>query len=169
MKTLVTALLISLFCISSNAQKFIAIAKDTKVFETPIAKDEYAAQNSEGNEVILLPGMCFVIKEQKGGWYTIEYTQGLRGMVMQNIIADTSTFKKPVAGEYTVTNSQSKKVSVANNGKWTINTGSEVLEGTENSNIVIFLDKDGNQMYSLTNMNGKPLLYSYRNSDTKFY
>lgn len=168
MKALVTAILL-LSCISSNAQKFIAIIKDTKVFETPVAKDEYAALNSQGKEVILLPGMCFAVKDQKAGWHTIEYTQGLRGMVMQNVVADPSVLKKPVAGEYSVTNSPAKKVSVTNNGKWILNTGSEVLDGTEDNNIVIFFDKNGNQLYSLTNMNGKTILHSYLNSVTNFY
>lgn len=110
-----------------------------------------------------------MVKELKGGWYTIEYTPGLRGMIMQNVIADKASFKKPVAGEYSVVNSPAEKISVTNNGKWLLNTGTEQIVGTEDNNIVIFLDKEGNQCYSLTNINGKNFLYCYKNSITNFY
>lgn len=158
-----------MLCVSANAQKYIAISTDSKVFETAQAKDEYAAQNSNGDDVILKRGMCFIIKEQKAGWYTIEYTQGLRGMVMVNVIADASTLKKPAAGEYSVANATGKKVNISNNGSWTLKDGDVSYTGTEDGNIVIFTDKDGNQTYSLTVLNGKPMVYSYANSITKYY
>lgn len=168
-KLLIMALMVSGMAVTGHAEKIITIAKDTKVFETPVAKDQYAAQNSAGEDVILKEGMCFETKDEKGGWYVIEYTDGLRGNVMQNVIA-TGSIPAPKGGNYTVKNNPSKSVSIEKSGnEWTLKSGDENLKGKEDSNAVIFFDSEGKPVYSLSMINGKPNVFTYDNSVTKFY
>lgn len=171
MKKLVLFGLLGLFGINVIfAQKVITIAKDTKVYEAPQARDEYAAQNSKGDDVILKEGMCFEVKEEKGGWYVIEYTNGLRGNVMQNTIASPDVVKAPMAGKYTVNNSPAQNLTLSNAGdNWTLTMGSNSVNGKLNSNVILFKNEDGIPVYSLTMLNGKPYLYSYDNAVTHFF
>ena len=152
------------------AQKVITIAKDTKVYEAPQARDEYAAQNSNGDNVILKEGMCFEVKEEKGGWYVIEYTNGLRGNVMQNTVVSPDAVKMPAAGKYTVNNSPSQSSTLSKVGDdWNLTIGSKNLKGKTSSNVILFQNEDGSLAYSLTMLNGKPYLFCYDNSVTHFF
>ncbi len=155
---------------AGSAQKVITIAKDTKVFEAPQARDEYAAQNAKGDDVILKEGMCFEVKDEKGGWYVIEYTNGLRGNVMQNTIASPDALKAPAQGKYTVNNSPSQTSTLSASGdEWVLNIGGKSVKGKLNSNVILFANEDGTPAYSLTMLNGKPYLFSYDNSVTNFF
>lgn len=158
------------FAMAAFAQNHIVIGAESKVFETPMAKDEYAATNADDQQVVLQPGMAFAAKEEKGGWYVIEYSPGLRGMVTQNVVADKSQLKAPVSGTYKLANQQGVSVRVDNDGgKWTLTSGDKKYNGVADSVSVIFLDDAGNQMYSLTSLSGKPLLFTYDNAVTKFF
>lgn len=155
---------------STYAENTIIIGKDTKVFETSVAKDEYAAVNQNDQPVILRQGMAFAIKEQKAGWYVIEYTLGLRGMVMHNVIADNALVKMPATGSYKVTNNPSETVIISTTGdNWTLKSGNKSYPGKSNNKTVLFTSPDGTVTYSLTNLSGKPTVYNYDNSITKFY
>ena len=168
-KLFIMALMVSSMATVSHAEKIITIAKDTKVFETTVAKDQYAAQNSAGEDVILKEGMCFETKDEKGGWYVIEYTDGLRGNVMQNVVASGS-IPAPKGGNYTVKNNPSKSVSIEKAGnEWTLKADNETFNGKEDSNAVIFFNADGKPIYSLSMINGKPNVFTYDNKVTKFY
>ncbi len=152
------------------AETNIVIGKDTKVFETTVAKDEYAAVNQNDKPVILNIGMAFTVKDQKAGWYVIEYSPGLRGMVMQNVVADNALVGMPAAGTYKVANNPSETVTVSVNGSdWTLRSGSKSFPGKGDGKAVIFTSADGNMEYSLTDISGKPTVFNYNNSVTKFF
>ena len=152
-----------------NAKR-IVIEADTKVFETPIAKDEYAAVNDNDDPVILLKGMAFPVQEEKAGWYIIEYSPGLRGMVMTNVVADSKTVATPTVGTYTVTNNPKEKVTVAKDSNgFTLATSESNYKGDLEDNVILFKSGDGATAYSLTVQNGKPALFTYSNAITKFF
>lgn len=168
-----TATIISaaiLLCSAAYADNYVVIGKETKVFETPVAKDEFAAVNSADKPVLLQLGMAFKIEEEKGGWYVVEYTPGLRGMVMLNVVADTSTLKTPAPGDYTVSNNPSEKVKVSSaSGAWSLGSGSGNFSGTLCGNVVVFKDANGATKYTLVNLQGTPRLFNYDNSVTRFF
>ncbi len=152
------------------ADNNIVIGKDTKVFETTIAKDEYAAVNQNDEPIMLRYGMAFAIKENKSGWYVVEYTQGVRGMVMQNVVADEKLVSIPKAGTYKVTNNPSETVVITNDGNtWSLKSGAKVYSGKSDDNSVLFITSDGKVMYSLSNLSGKAFVFNYDNSITKFF
>ena len=152
------------------AEDMLIIGKDTKVFETTVAKDEYAAVNQNDEPVILRQGMTFGIKEKKAGWYVVEYTSGLRGMVMQNVVADDATVKSPAAGTYKVTNNPTETVTITNNGStWNLTSGNKSFSGATSGKSVTFINANGNVVYTLVNISGKPMVYNYNNSVTKFF
>ncbi len=139
-KLLVSVLVSACFAACAYAETNIVIGKDTKVFESAVAKDEYAAVNQSDKPVILVAGMAFSVKEQKAGWYVVEYSPGLRGMVMQNVVADNSVVKAPSAGTYKVVNNPSETVTIFNDGNnWTLKSGSKVLSGKGDGKAVIFM------------------------------
>lgn len=152
------------------AEDMLIIGKDTKVFETTVAKDEYAAVNQNDEPVILRQGMTFGIKEKKAGWYVVEYTSGLRGMVMQNVVADDATVKNPTPGTYKVTNNPTETVTITNNGStWNLTSGNKSFSGATSGKSVTFTNANGNVEYTLVNISGKPMVYNYNNSVTKFF
>lgn len=169
LKILIVAVVVQI-ATATFAQNHIVIGVESKVFETPMAKDEYAATNEADEPVLLQPGMVFAVKEQKGGWYVIEYSPGLRGMVMQNVVADKSKLKSPVAGSYKVFNQAGKNVNVVvTDGKWTLNAGGKNYTGQSDGASVIFADEAGNEAFSLTNIDGTPLLFTYDNNVTHYF
>ena len=114
--------------------------------------------------------MCFEVKEEKGGWYVIEYTNGLRGNVMQNTVVSPDAVKMPTAGKYTVNNSPSQSSTLSKVGDdWSLTVGSKNLKGKTSSNVILFQNEDGSLAYSLTMLNGKPYLFCYDNSVTHFF
>lgn len=150
--------------------KCIVIGADTKVFETPIAKDEYCAVNDNDQPVILQKGMAFAVLEEKAGWYVIEYSPGLRGMLMTNVIADVKSVTAPGAGAYTVSNNPKEKVSVSKDAKdFILNSADRDFNGAIEDNVIIFKNADGSCAYTLTVLNGKPMVFTYSNSITKFF
>lgn len=152
------------------AEDMLIIGKDTKVFETTVAKDEYAAVNQNDEPVILRQGMTFGIKEKKAGWYVVEYTSGLRGMVMQNVVADDATVKSPTAGTYKVTNNPTETVTITNNGSsWNLTSGNKSYSGLASGKSIAFTNANGNVAYTLVNISGKPMVYNYNNTVTKFF
>lgn len=152
-----------------NAKRII-ISADTKVFETAVAKDEYCAVNSNDEPVILLKGMAFPVNENKSGWYVIEYSPGLRGMITTNVVADASSISAPNFGVFTVNNSPKDKVTVTKQGDgYILKSADKEFKGDIEDNVVIFKNKEGAQIYSLTIQDGKPVVYDYSNSVTKFF
>ena len=152
------------------AENHIVIAKDTKVFEAPVAKDECAALNKNDDPVILKTGMVFAVIERKGGWYVVEYSPGLRGMVMQNVIAMEDAIKVPSAGTFKVANNPDESVVINRDGdKWLLESSAKKYEGRENDRTVIFTTTDGVAAYSVSNLSGKQVVYSLDNSVTGFF
>lgn len=170
MKKTFTLIFAAASALTVFAQDYVIISTPTKVFEQPVAKDDFAALNSKDIPVTLQPGMAYKITEAKGGWYVIEYSSGLRGMVMQNVIADTSTIKTPAAGTYKVANNPSESVTVTNaGGNWILKSGSKEYQGKTDGKIVTFLQATGPAHYTLVNLNGKNLVFNYDNSVTGYF
>lgn len=166
---LIAALSLGLASTWVNAAR-IVIGTDTKIFETPIAKDEYAAVNDNDEPVLLKQGMAFTVQEEKAGWYIIEYSPGLRGMVMTNVVADPKTLIAPVAGAYNVVNNPAEKVNITREGIiYTLTSGDKSYQGKLEDNVIIFTNADGIETYSITVRNGKPQVFNYANSITKFF
>lgn len=170
MKSLIISVMLSLVTVSTVFAENIVIGINTKVFETPIAKDEYAAVNQNDVPVILVVGMAFPVIEKNAGWYVIEYTSGLRGHVMQNVLADATAVKAPAPGTYNVSNNPKESVRISKSGdEWMLISGSNTFSGKADGHAVIFMDKDGHQVYSLCILSGKPMVYTYDNAVTKFF
>lgn len=171
MKRIISTILMGFAgCVISFAGNFIVISKDTKVFESPVAKDECAALNNADQPVVLKAGMAYKIAEKKAGWYVIEYSPGLRGMVMENVIADDASLKAPVAGTYKVANNPSESVTITSGPSgWELKSGGNSFKGTQDGNVVEFHSSDSAHAYTVVNLSGTPVVYNYNNSVTKFF
>lgn len=151
------------------AENYMVVLKETKVFDEPNVNG-YVTKNQNDQEVVLSAGMAFKIVETRQGWEMIEYSPGLRGMVMSSYGVPAANLKKPAAGSFTVANQKGNTVDVAlAEGAWTLTSDGKNYKGEEFGNVVIFFDADGNQAFSLTNVGGKPSVYSYSNDITKFF
>ncbi len=170
MKKIIASALILASGSTLMAQDFVVIGKDTKVFEQPVAKDEFAALNQKDEAVMLLSGMAYKVEEQKGGWYIIEYSPGLRGMVMQNVLADPATLSLPSAGSYKVANNPAETVTITITGDdWNLKSGDTNLKGIKNGNVVYFNSPGNPNIYTLVKINNQPKVFNYSNSVTKFF
>ena len=169
-KYILPVIIAFLYTLPSIAQDFVVIGKESKVFEQPIAKDEYTALNQNDKPVILTPGMAYKVLDKKGGWYVIEYFPGLRGMVMQNVIADTSALSDPTPGNFKVTNNLEEIVSIKGSGvDWILTSGDKTFKGEEREKIIYFISSSGEYLYSVVNLNSEIKVYNYSNSVTKFF
>lgn len=169
-RIIVVALMGMAGCAFLSAGNFIVISKDTKVFETPVAKDECAALNNNDQPVIIKAGMAYKIAEKKAGWYVIEYSPGLRGMVMENVVASEASLKAPVGGTYKVANNPSESVTITSGPSgWELKSGGNSFKGTQDGNVVVFTSSDSTHAYTVVNMTGTPVVYNYSNSVTKFF
>lgn len=152
------------------AENYIVIGKDSKVFESPMARDEFAAVNKDDIPIVLKAGMAFKANEQKAGWYVVEYSPGIRGMVMQSVIAPASAVKTPMAGTYKVANNSAEEVTVSGSGdSWSLKSGGVSLSGFKDGDIVVFADNSGNIKYTFLNYNGKPTVFNYDNTVTNYF
>lgn len=150
----------------SKAEEYVVIAQKTNIFDTPIAKSEYFTKNQDDDDVILFPGMAFKLLERKNGWATIEYSDGLRALIMEVLLYPSKKLKVPEAGKYIVTNNPSETVTaIQNNDNWTLRTPQRLLNGKVNGNIIIFADGE----YILTNISGNNKIYNYNNKITKYF
>lgn len=169
-KSLILGSMLALFSFGAGADDYVVIKYETKVFDEPVAKDEYASKNENDGFVNLFPGMAFKKTEKKTGWDVIEYSPGLRGMIMQNMEAGISDLKAPGAGSYKVVNNPKENVSVSVKGDvWTLKSAAKTFSGRNIGNVVVFFDPDVNPAYTLVTMNGKTYVYNYSNALTKFF
>ena len=93
-------------CLNSNADNYIAIGKEGKIFDE--ANSKYVTLNQKNEEVKVQPGMVFKKSESLPGWIMIEYSPGLRAFVPDNITISSS--QEPMEGEYVIYNDNSKKL-----------------------------------------------------------
>ena len=169
-KSLILGSMLALFSAGAAADDYVVIKYETKVFDTPVAKDEYASRNENDGFVNLFPGMAFKKTEKKTGWDVIEYSPGLRGMIMQNMEAGVTDLKTPAPGTYKVANNPKENVSVSVKGDvWTLKSVAKTFSGRIIDNVVVFFDPDVNPAYTLVTMNGKTYVYNYSNALTKFF
>lgn len=151
------------------ADDYVVIFKESKVFDEPDASG-YVTKNQNDEEVTVKSGMAFKIVDKKTGWDMIEYSPGLRAMLMQNVAAAADVLKEPKAGDYALANNNKEMVSVSYaDGVWTLGAKGINYNGKAFGKIIIFFDKAGSQSYSLVNMNGKSIVYSYDNNLTHFF
>lgn len=152
---------------SMAADTFIAVNKETKVFDEPDATG-YVTLNQKNEEVTALPGMVFKSSENKGGWNLVEYSPGLRGYISDQV--KQSKFVLPKAGTYKVANKPADKLTVECNGdKWTATVAGKTYQGESSGNIVVFLDDRNTPAYSLVDFGNGPIVMTYDNSVTKFF
>lgn len=152
------------------ADDYVVVLTDSKVFDAPVAKDEYASKNENDQDVLIHPGMAFKVTEKKTGWDVIEYSPGLRGMIMQTVEASPKSLKTPVAGKFKVANNQNEVVTISQKGQvWTLLSGKKSFSGRQFGNVVVFFDPNVNAAYTYLNLNGSPYVYNYSNELTKFF
>ncbi|MCH5237715.1 MAG: hypothetical protein J1E95_07955 [Muribaculaceae bacterium] len=148
------------------AADYIAVGKDGKVFDD--ASPKYVTLNENNEEVIIRPGMVFKTTEKLPGWYLIEYSPGLRGYIQEQVI--TNMLNNPSAGTYQIQNDPQHKISVQNsNGNWSATSGGKSYNGFISDNIVVFMDENGVQSFSLIDYGAGGVVMSYDNSVTKFF
>lgn len=166
---IISTTLLAMTPFMANAKR-IVIGADSKIFETPIAKDEYCAVNDSDEPVILVKGMAFNVIEEKAGWYMVEYSPGLRGMVMTNIVADPKTIAAPAPGSYEVKNNPKEKITVSKDADvYVLNSAKKTFKGNMEDNVIIFKNPEGTNAYSITIQEGKPMVFNYSNEITKFF
>ena len=170
MKKIIFTLLMALMSSSIvMADDYVVIFKESKVFDEPNASG-YVTKNQNDEEVTVKSGMAFKIVDKKTGWDMIEYSPGLRAMLMQNVAAAADVLKEPKAGDYTLANNNKEMVSVSYaNGVWTLGSKGINYNGKIFGKVVIFFDKAGSQSFSLVNLDGKTIVYSYDNNLTHFF
>lgn len=150
----------------ANADNYVAIGKEGKVFDEPNAK--YVTLNQKNEEVNVIPGMVFKTFEKTPGWNMIEYSPGLRAYISEQIVNNNVVAPQP--GTYTVKNNPSQKVTVENSGsQWTAKVGDKALNGTAKDNIVVFLDANNVSAFSLVDFGQGGIVISYDNNITKFF
>lgn len=148
------------------AQNYVVVGKDGKVFDE--ANTKYVTLNQKNDEVTVIPGMVFKSLEKSPGWFQIEYSPGLRAYIPEQICV--AGFKTPVAGEYSVKNSPSNKVSISQSGnEWTVTDSKSTYKGNNLNNILVFFDESKNPVYSYVDMGDGPVIINYANSVTNFF
>lgn len=146
---------------------YVTVSIAGKVFDEPNAKG-YVTLNQNNKEVTVIPGMVFKSLEHQAGWYMIEYSPGLRGYVSEEILETPA--KAPVAGTYKLANAPAKKVTVADNGKWTLQADGKTLTGKAVGYVVVFGgDESGYPAYSLVQLADGPAAVTYDNTVTAFF
>lgn len=94
MKKIIFTLLMALMSSSViMADDYVVIFKESKVFDEPNASG-YVTKNQNDEEVTVKSGMAFKIVDKKTGWDMIEYSPGLRAMLMQNVAAAADSLSK---------------------------------------------------------------------------
>lgn len=152
--------------ISAFPQNFVVVGSETKIYDQPSVKG-YVTLNSENREVCILPGMSFKNRETKNGWTQIEYVPGITGFVMESSL--TSTLEIPEPGSYHLANGAGEEYKIDSRGShWSITGNGVSLNGELNGRVVVFKDKFGNPMYTLTRIGDTTYLYSYLPEVTHF-
>lgn len=155
--------------IEASADEYAVIMTDSKIYEEPNARG-YVARNMNDEEVTVSKGMVFKILERSNGWDIVEYTPGLRGFIMETIVAPDSDLSAPVAGGFNPINSPSEVANISNaDGVWTISVNGHNYKGVKNNNVLVFLNDKNQIAYSLVVIDGQKIVYSYDNSLTKFF
>lgn len=157
--------LTSLF--SLQAETFVAMATNAKVFDEPNAKG-YITLNKNNEEVSPLAGMAFKVIEAKQGWFVVEYSPGLRGYISEQVTANKTV--APTPGTYTVKNQPKLKITASKEGdSWNATVAGKLYKGNDNNGIISFHDDNGNIAYTLINLDGNNVAMSYDNAVTKFF
>lgn len=148
------------------AEDYVAIAKEGKVYDEASAK--YVTLNQFDEDVVVVPGMVFATTEHTPGWYKIEYLPGMHGFIPEQIVG--SSFNPVKAGTYDVANNPGQKLVVEGNGdNWNASTVSDNYKGEKSSEIVVFRDNMGNQVFSLVDIGNGPVVMNYDNTVTCFF
>ena len=149
-----------------NAENYIAVAKDGKVYDEASAK--YVTLNQNNDEVSVIPGMVFETSEHTPGWYKIEYSPGLHAFIPDQIVATNFIELKP--GNYSIKNNPGKILNIeGSNDNWTATVDGNSYKGVKWEDILVFLDQNNKVAYSLVDVGDGPVAITYDNSITKFF
>lgn len=159
---------LSLSISSALADDYIVVGNNSHLYDEPNMKSA-TTRNFADEEVKLNPGMAFKITDKTSGWSQIMYTPGIRAYILDTTLIGNDHLRKPEPGNYKMSNSDSKASVTKNNDAWTITVGSDKFNGKEYGKIIVFTDGNGNQRFSLVNIDGKVELYDYDNNLTKFF
>lgn len=154
---------------AARGEEYAVIMTDSKIYEEPNARG-YVAKNMNDEEVTVSKGMVFKVLEKTNGWEIVEYTPGLRGYIMETVVAPSADLSAPVAGGYNPVNNPAEVANISNaDGVWTISVNGHNLKGNKSGNVIVFLDDKNQMAYSLVVIDGRKMVYSYDNSLTKFF
>lgn len=152
--------------LSGNAQNYIAVSKEGKVYDEASAK--YVTLNQDNEDVNVIPGMVFSSSQHTPGWYKIEYSPGLHAFIPEQIIA--TGFSQVGAGSYDISNYPGHKLTVEESGEdWSATVDGKNYKGKKFENILIFSDVNNIPSFSLVDLGDGPIAISYDNSLTKFF
>ena len=153
----------------SYAEGFVTLVRDSEVFDSPNTKG-YVTKNFDGDDVKLSIGMIVPVQENKNSWSLVEFSPGLRGYIMDSVIAGASRLSAPKAGSYTVNNNQKEIVNISNvSGNWTLGYNGKNYTGKAIQGGVVFLNSDKQIAYSISVIDGKTYVYDYDNTVTHFF
>ena len=157
------------FVKTANAEELAVILTGSKIYEEPKATG-YVAKNMDDREVTVEKGMVFKILDKANGWDIVEYSPGLRGYIMETVMASSSDLSDPLAGGYNPSNNPSVVVNISEaDGVWTLSENGHNYKGIRNGKVVVFVDSKNQIAYSLVAINGNQIVYGYDNSLTKFF
>lgn len=151
------------------AEGYATLVRDSEVFDSPNTKG-YVTKNFDGDDVKLSVGMIVPVQESKNAWSLVEFSPGLRGYIMDSVIAKEARRSAPKAGSYNVTNNSKVIVNISNaDGSWTLGYNGKNYSGKAVDGGVIFLNADKQIAYSLSVVDGKAYVYDYSNTVTHFF
>lgn len=150
----------------SIAQNYIAVAKNGNVYDEANAK--YITVNQNNEDVNVIPGMVFASSQHTPGWYKVEYSPGLHAFIPEQIVATNFTSVSP--GSYDIKNNPGQKLKVeGNDDNWTGTINGNSYKGIKFEDILIFVDNNNNQVFSLVDLGNGPIAVTYDNSVTNFF
>lgn len=157
------ALFVTSFTIA--AESYLVVSSPAKVYDQPSAKG-YVTTNRQDEDVILKPGMAFIVEETNAGWHKIQYSPGIRGFIMDSSVEKQAVL--PAAGTFKVVNTSEDAVLAYSGTEWTLTVNGKTLKGRVIGSVIVFNNEFGNPSYIVTKTGGKTYIFNYDNNITNF-
>lgn len=153
--------------LSAGAETFVAIDKQSKIFDEPNVKG-YVSLNTSNQEVTPVRGMVFKSLEHNNGWHVVEYSPGIRGYLSDQAVGTPS--KLPTPGSFNIANLKGSTLKVNHLGdKWEAEANGKSYPGFAQDKILIFTDSNNYPVFSVVDFGDGPVAISYDNSVTGFF
>ena len=153
--------------LSANAETFVAVAKQSKIFDEPNVKG-YVSLNTRNQEITPERGMVFKSMEHNNGWHIVEYSPGIRGYLSDQAVSSPSRLPNP--GTYNLANHQGVSLKVTLSGdKWEAEANGKTYPGIAQGNILIFTNSGNVPVFSVVDFGDGPIAMSYDNDVTGFF